>query len=134
MSSKDQGPSDIFNCIKCGDCCKGYGGTFVSGDEIRKIADYLKTDPERFVENYCQMSGGKPVLGQGKDGYCIFWEDICKIHPVKPRMCKRWPFIQSVLVDIQNLQIMSALCPGIRTDVPDRVVRECVKKILSKSE
>jgi Fe-S-cluster containining protein len=134
MSSKDQGPSDIFNCIKCGDCCKGYGGTFVSGDEIRKIADYLKTDPERFVENYCQMSGGKPVLGQGKDGYCIFWEDICKIHPVKPRMCKRWPFIQSVLVDIQNWQIMSALCPGIRTDVPDRVVRECVKKILSKSE
>lgn len=134
MSSKDQGPSDIFNCIECGDCCKGYGGTFVSGDEIRKIADYLKTDPERFVENYCQMSGGKPVLGQGKDGYCIFWEDICKIHPVKPRMCKRWPFIQSVLVDIQNWQIMSALCPGIRTDVPDRVVRECVKKILSKSE
>ena len=134
MSSKDQGPSDIFNCIKCGDCCKGYGGTFVSGDEIRKIADYLKTDPERFVENYCQMSGGKPVLGQGKDGYCIFWEDICKIHPVKPRMCKMWPFIQSVLVDIQNWQIMSALCPGIRTDVPDRVVRECVKKILSKSE
>ena len=133
MSSKDLGPSDIFNCIKCGDCCKGYGGTFVTGDEIRKIADYLKTDPEKFVENYCRMSGGKPVLGQGKDGYCLFWEDICKIHPVKPRMCKMWPFIQSVLVDVQNWQIMSALCPGIRPDVSDRVVRECVKKILSKS-
>jgi len=133
MTSKDLGPSEIFNCIKCGDCCKGYGGTFVSGDEIKKIADYLKTDPEKFVENYCRMSGGKPVLGQGKDGYCIFWEDICKIHPVKPRMCKMWPFIQSVLVDVQNWQIMSALCPGIRTDVSDRVVRECVKKILSKS-
>ena len=133
MFSKDLGPSEIFKCIKCGDCCKGYGGTFVTGDEIKKIADYLKTDPEKFVDNYCQMSGGKPVLGQGKDGYCIFWEDICKIHPVKPRMCKMWPFIQSVLVDVQNWQIMSALCPGIRTDVSDRVVRECVKKILSKS-
>ena len=133
MSSKDPGPPDIFNCIKCGDCCKGYGGTFVTGDEIKKIADYLKTDPEKFVENYCRMSGGKPVLGQGKDGYCIFWEDICKIHPVKPRMCKMWPFIQSVLVDVQNWQIMSASCPGIRTDVSDRVVRECVKKMLSKN-
>jgi len=133
MPSKDPGPPDIFNCIKCGDCCKGYGGTFVSGDEIRKIADYLKTDPEKFVENYCRMSGGKPVLGQGKDGYCLFWEDICKIHPVKPRMCKMWPFIQSVLVDIQNWQIMGALCPGIRTDVPDRVVKDCVKKILSEN-
>jgi uncharacterized protein len=133
MSSKAPGPSDIFNCIKCGDCCKGYGGTFVNGDEIRKIADYLKTDPEKFVENYCRMSGGKPLLDQGKDGYCIFWEDICKIHPVKPRMCTMWPFIQSVLVDIQNWQIMSAFCPGIRTDVSDRVIRECVKKELSKS-
>jgi len=79
------------------------------------------------------MSGGKPVLAQGKDAYCIFWDELCTIHPVKPSMCKNWPFIKSVLVDINNWQIMAALCPGIRTDLPDSVVKECIRKELTKN-
>ncbi len=128
MSFKYVKPSDIFKCKKCGDCCKGYGGTFLSEKDLRSIAEYLNTDTEDIIANYCQMSGKKPVLSQGKNGYCVFWNGQCTIHPVKPRMCKLWPFIESVLIDIQNWQIMAALCPGIRTDVPDQVVRECVHK------
>jgi hypothetical protein len=45
-------------------------------------------------------------------------------------MCKAWPFIESILVDVNNWQIMAASCPGIRIDVPDSVVMECVKKEL----
>jgi hypothetical protein len=45
-------------------------------------------------------------------------------------MCKAWPFIESVLIDMNNWHIMAALCPGIRTDVPENKVRECVKKEL----
>ena len=124
-------PSEIFKCQQCGDCCKGYGGTFVAEEEISAIADYLGADATSFVENYCQISGGKPVLAQGRDIYCIFWNGLCTIHPVKPRMCKAWPFIASVLVDANNWHIMAASCPGIRTDVPDSVVKECVEQEIS---
>ena len=125
--------SDIFKCKKCGDCCKGYGGTFVTEKNIIAIAAYIKADPEQFVVDYCKMSGKKPVLAQGKNGYCIFWEGQCTIHPVKPRMCKAWPFIESVLTDVNNWHIMASSCPGIRIDVPDSLVKECVKKELSKN-
>lgn len=122
-------PSDIFECKKCGDCCRGYGGTYVTEQDIRAIAAYIKTDPESFIKDYCQMSGNKPVLAQGKDGYCVFWDGLCTIHPVKPQMCRAWPFIKSVLIDIHNWHIMAASCPGIRTDVPDKVVQDIIKSV-----
>jgi Fe-S-cluster containining protein len=125
-------PSDIFSCKKCGDCCKGYGGTFVTHREIEAIAGYINADVDRFIDEKCQMSGDRPVLAQGNNGYCIFWDEACTIHPVKPRMCRAWPFIESVLIDVNNWQIMAASCPGIRIDVADRVVMECVNKELSK--
>ncbi len=124
--------SDIFDCTRCGDCCKGYGGTFISPDDIKAIANYLGTDSERFISEYCRMSGAKPLLAQGENGYCIFWNQVCTIHPVKPRMCKEWPFIRAVLVDMKNWDIMAGLCSGIRTDAPPDIVRDYVRKQLSK--
>jgi len=125
--------TSIFKCQQCGDCCKGFGGTFITEKEIEKIAARVDTDPKAFVEKYCQISEGKPLLDQGKDNYCIFWEGLCTIHPVKPRMCKNWPFLKSVLVDINNWHIMASLCPGIRTDVPDSTIKAHVAQELSKN-
>lgn len=123
----------IFKCQKCGDCCKGYGGTFITEKEIDTIAAHIHTDPDTFVENYCQISGGKRILAQAGDMYCIFWDGLCTIHPVKPRMCKTWPFIESILVDTSNWYIMASLCPGIRTDVPNRIIKKCVTEKLSRN-
>ena len=131
MPSNKIKPSDIFHCRRCGDCCKGFGGTVVTKADIKAIAEYIKKDPEEFIAQYCQTSGKKLVLAQAPNGYCIFWNELCVIHPVKPRMCRRWPFIEGVLVDIKNWQIMAGMCAGIRTDIPDWVVRECVKKELA---
>lgn len=125
-------PSDIFQCEQCGECCKGYGGTFVTEKDIKAIAAYIKTNQETFVEDYCQMSGNKPMLAQAKNGYCIFWNKLCTIHSVKPYMCKAWPFIRSVLIDISNWEIIGASCPGIRTDIPNHVVQKCIKRKLSE--
>ena len=133
MLYKDVTPSDIFKCRQCGECCKGYGGTFVTEKEIKAIVDYLNIDPEHFVDKYCQVSGGKSVLAQDRNAYCVFWDGLCTIHPVKPRMCRNWPFIKSVLVDINNWHIMAALCPGIRTDFPDSAIKECIRKELTKN-
>ena len=125
---------EVFNCQQCGDCCRGYGGTFVSDEDIQAIAAFINTDPETFKEKYCQVSGGKPLLAQAESGYCVFWDTVCTIHPVKPRMCRQWPFIKSVLVDVKNWQIMAGVCPGIRLDVPEKTILGCVKEALSTKD
>jgi len=132
MTPNTVSASDLFECKKCGDCCKGYGGTFVSPDDIKAIADFIGEDPEDFPGRYCQMSGDQPVLLQDDSGYCVFWDDKCSIHPVKPRMCRAWPFIEGVMADVSNWYIMAQFCPGIRTDIPDDVVVEYVENAIRK--
>jgi Fe-S-cluster containining protein len=125
-------PDRIFICIKCGDCCRGYGGTFISKEDIVRISSYLNIDAERFVSEFCELSGDKLMIAQHKNGYCVFWDKLCTIHSVKPKMCKQWPFIESLLVDVGNWQIMASVCPGIRTDLPDQLVMHIVNKVLTK--
>ncbi|UCH21047.1 MAG: YkgJ family cysteine cluster protein [Deltaproteobacteria bacterium] len=132
MPSDNSSGFQIFKCQKCGDCCKGYGGAFLTRKEIQVIADNIDADPRSFVAKYCQLSGDKPVLAQGPNGYCIFWDKDCKIHAVKPRACKQWPFIKSVLIDVNNWHIMAGVCPGMRTDVRDSAIAACVKKEIEK--
>jgi hypothetical protein len=134
MTSSSKTTAPIFDCRQCGDCCRGYGGTHVSDRDIRRIAAYIGEDPDEFIDRYCQMSGKRPVLAQAENGYCIFWKELCRIHPVKPRMCRRWPHIDAVLEDIHNWKIMGASCPGIRTELPDEVVRESVARAIAKEE
>jgi hypothetical protein len=100
----------------------------LTGNDIKTIAGYIGTDPPTFIAKYCQLSGDKPILAQGANGYCIFWDKFCTIHSVKPRMCSEWPFIKSVLIDVKNWHIMAGLCPGMRTDVIDNKIKACVKK------
>jgi len=130
MPCNEPSPADLFSCTQCGECCKGYGGTYVTDSDIRNIAMYIGSDPETFVADYCQMSGSRPVLRQGENGFCVFFDGLCTIHPVKPRMCRAWPFIPGVLADVQNWHIMAASCPGMRTCFPDSVIRQCVAREL----
>ncbi len=125
-------PSDLFSCKKCGDCCKGFGGTYVTQKDIHAIAAYIHVDAEQFTTKYCQVSGSRLVLAVGDNGYCVFWDGICTIHPVKPKMCKAWPFIESVLIDVENWQIMAGFCPGMRMDLPDTVILDCVRKEIQR--
>lgn len=136
MTSDAYNPSplrafDIFECCQCGECCKGYGGTFVADSDILAIADFVGVSADDFIGEYCSPSGSGRVLTQGKDGYCIFAErGKCAIHPVKPKMCRDWPFIEGVLRDPGNWYIMAGFCPGMRTDVSESVIRECVKAVI----
>ncbi len=110
----------MFDCKLCGQCCKGFGGTYVDETDIRKICDYIKADPDTFVEKYCDMSGSRPVLTLGQDGCCIFFdsEKQCTIHPVKPYMCRAWPFIKALISHPENWDIMANSCPGMKKGVP----------------
>ena len=132
MPSDCIGPKALFECCRCGDCCKGFGGTYLTGEDIEAVSRFICSNPEKFIARYCSLSGTKPVLAQRSDGYCIFWDKICTIHPVKPRMCRNWPFIESILVDAENWLIMADSCPGIRTDVPVDAIQKIVKQKLTR--
>lgn len=124
--------TEIFTCTQCGDCCKGFGGTYLAETDVIAIAHYLGISKSDLLERYCVLSGNRPVLTQGEDGYCIFFDRNCSIHPVKPQMCKKWPYIENVLVDPANWRIMADMCPGMKRDAdPSHVVR-CVRSYLDR--
>lgn len=135
MDSKQPTATDIFDCKQCGQCCKGFGGTYVTREDIQKIADYIKADPDIFLDRYCDMSGSRPVLTLAQNGCCIFFdpEKQCTIHPVKPYMCRAWPYIKTIITHPENWDIMANSCPGIKKGVPhtdlQRIVAEEKEKL-----
>ena len=130
MDSEFKTCDDIFQCQQCGDCCKGFGGTYVTRQDIKNISTHINFDREKFTDRYCDPSGSRQVLTLGKDGFCIFFdkERHCTIHPVKPRMCKAWPFIQTVVNHPENWNIMANSCPGMKKNVPHEDLQRIIKE------
>lgn len=122
---------DLFDCTLCGDCCQGYGGTYLSDADVDAIAAFLGISPQAFIDGYTRRSGKRRLIAQGDNGYCIFWDRVCTIHAVKPRMCRRWPFIPGVLADVANWRAMAASCPGMNADAPAARILDCVAKKLA---
>jgi Fe-S-cluster containining protein len=124
-------PSVFFECQKCGECCKGYGGAFVTDRDVENISRYIGVAPDVFLRDYCDRSGSRPLIRMAESGYCIFWDELCTIHEVKPRMCKIWPFIDSLLVDPSNWTAIKSMCPGVRENGNLQDLVECVKSVLA---
>jgi hypothetical protein len=122
----------LFACTLCGECCKGFGGTYLTDADIAAIAEYTGVSTDRLKAAYTCKSGGKRVIAQGQNGYCVFWDKVCTIHPVKPRMCRQWPFIRNILVDVANWRAMADSCPGMNAHAPDEKIVACVKKSLKE--
>ncbi|MDY0132891.1 MAG: YkgJ family cysteine cluster protein [Desulforegulaceae bacterium] len=107
--------SNFFECSQCGDCCSGQGGTYVDKKKIEEIASFLNITIEKLKKEYlCLSSTGRYMIACGKDGKCIFFNKNCSIHPVKPRMCREWPFIPAVIKVPENWEQMAEACPGIK--------------------
>ena len=126
----------LFECRQCGECCRGFGGTYVTDADIAAIAAYIGATAAEVAEHYCQPSGSRLVVAQkGPGGYCVFWDSgLCGIHPVKPHMCRAWPFIRSVLTDPLNWFSMASTCPGMRTDVSEAdILREVARRLAAPS-
>jgi Fe-S-cluster containining protein len=99
--------------------------------DIDAIARFIGISARRLLAEYTRISGGRRLLAQGKSGYCIFWDRVCTIHPVKPHMCRQWPFIRSILVDVSNWRAMASTCPGMDADAPEAQILSCVRKHLN---
>lgn len=138
MDSEFKAGDDIFECKLCGNCCKGFGGTYVTEQDIINISAYIGFDPEKFIARYCDRSGSRHVLTLGIDEHCIFFDKTsqCTIHPVKPYMCKAWPFIRTIIKHPENWNAMANSCPGMKKDIPYKDLKKIVaveKEKLDKS-
>jgi len=122
----------LFECTQCGDCCKGFGGTYLTDPEIDRVAAHIGVSAAEFRQRYCVRSGNRLLLTQQNNGYCIFFDGNCSIHAVKPQMCRKWPFIQSLLVDIANWRIMADVCPGMNNSLDDRHLMAAIRREMNK--
>lgn len=111
------GPSR-FACLSCGTCCLGSGGVHTDASGALKIANYLNKDLQSLIKEAklgIKAPGVYSVLSlPGKEGPCVFLEDSrCLIHPVKPALCRAWPFLPGLLKDREVFYEAKCLCGGL---------------------
>jgi Fe-S-cluster containining protein len=105
----------VFQCQQCGDCCSGRGGIFVKPEEVEQMAALLAMSVDDFCRSYVEGSALGPRLTVAANGFCVFLlaGNLCRVHPVKPFICRQWPFLPVLLVDADELEHAKGACPGI---------------------
>ena len=86
--------NDVYECVRCGNCCRWPGPVRVTGSETRGIAGFLDMPPDEFMRRYTRLvDNGKAVsLTEKPDGSCSLLEgNECLVHDVKPRQCRDFP-------------------------------------------
>jgi hypothetical protein len=108
----------IFECQMCGNCCQGQGGIVISEPEQKRIADFLSLSLEEFLDSYTEFRNGKRCIKTRENDCCIFFHqrEGCGIHPVKPDVCRAWPFFRGNLLDEMSFELAKDYCPGIKPD------------------
>jgi len=106
--------SIVFQCQQCGDCCVGRGGIMVRPDEIKAMAALLALPEAEFRRLYVEDSALGPRLTVA-DGVCVFLMPggLCRVHAVKPFICRQWPFLPAILMDPDELEYAKTACPGL---------------------
>ena len=109
--------STVFHCRQCGDCCAGRGGIFVKPGEVEAMAALLALPVPEFCRLYLEASALGPRLAVA-EGVCVFLMEgkYCRVHPVKPFICRQWPFLPALLVDPDELENAKTACPGLDPD------------------
>ncbi|MGQ9688999.1 MAG: YkgJ family cysteine cluster protein [Desulfobaccales bacterium] len=106
----------VFQCQQCGDCCRGEKGILVTPEEVEAMAVYLGLPVADFTARYLVDTPLGPQLASA-DGVCIMQaESLCRVHPVKPRICREWPFLKALLENADEFEAAKGACPGLAAD------------------
>ncbi len=104
----------VFQCQQCGECCEGRGGIFPTPGEIDLIAQYLEIPVAKINQNFLEPTPLGLAVKNKPAGGCIFNEQgRCRIHPVKPRICRDWPFLPAILLHENEFEATKEACPGL---------------------
>jgi Fe-S-cluster containining protein len=111
-------PEVRFHCVRCGICC---GDT---KDKNRHVL-LLKTEAKQIAEATLQpifqfaveIKGRTPYsyeMKKSEDGKCVFLENKrCTIYPIRPLICRFYPFELKVLHNKKYTFLYTEECPGI---------------------
>lgn len=143
--SENKGSKEIdlpkFECTKCGACCKDTEilVTVTDGDILRisrtlelapnemlRALDFYITEPdtppptglEKIPAIQTERGLAYVALKKMENGDCIFLkDDQCMIHPIRPMVCRSFPFVFSVSNNQRNwgLSAKQEICPGLGT-------------------
>ena len=100
----------------CGHCCQGEGGIVLTDKDRARLADHLGIGEEELVRRFARERGGKLHLICGDDGFCVFFDQGCGVHPGRPDICRAWPYFRGNLVDETSWTMIQDYCPGVNAE------------------
>lgn len=86
--------SGIFQCQRCGACCRIEGQVRLTDDDIARLSAFLGLSEAGFVDQFTQLARDRRglVLKDQVGGACIFLEGgDCRVNPAKPVQCAGFP-------------------------------------------
>lgn len=109
----------VFRCRRCGQCCYGRGGIRLTEAEALAAASHLGLSGDSFKALYLSPSGPPWEVEINEEGFCRFHQadGSCLIHPVKPAVCRTWPFLPGLLEDESALAVARNACPGLGANI-----------------
>ena len=122
MASKTPSPLDVpairelrFECQPgCTNCCNVKGYVYLTEDNLKQAADFLKLTPGEFEQRYVYRTRHLLRLRKPRDSQCHFLlESGCSIHPAKPMQCRLFPFWPEVVKTARAWEAAGKRCPGI---------------------
>lgn len=105
-----------FKCTGCGQCCTGAPGyTWVSDEEIQKIAERLNLSIKEFSQKYLRYVNGRYSLREHPETYdCVFLKNNrCSIYQDRPKQCRTYPWWPSTLKSKKEWNKAASQCEGI---------------------
>lgn len=89
--------SDVFICLRCGQCCRHAGEVRLLDGEVEAMAELLGITVHDFTEEYTCLREDRLGLSLRSriDGACVFLEEAvpaaCRVQAAKPRQCTGFP-------------------------------------------
>lgn len=103
-----------FSCKKCGYCCKR-GFVYLTKEEIKNIALFLKLNIKKFIEIYTENILWLGRVLKFEKNKCVFLNknNLCLIYEARPLQCSKFPY-WDWLIEKKNWQNeIKDYCNGI---------------------
>lgn len=84
----------IYQCQRCGNCCKWPGFVRLTEHDMDRMARYLDMTGRNFIDTYTDLHDSRNflVLKNKPNHECIFYNgEGCDVHPAKPYQCQAFP-------------------------------------------
>jgi Fe-S-cluster containining protein len=121
-----------FECLRCGACCTGDPGIIrISLREVHLLADFLKISIPDLTRMHLRPITSGFSIAEEADGTCRFYDQGCRIYPVRPLQCRTYPFWFSQMRSMRQWGKARCLCLGIGTG--NLYSREHILDMLSQS-